>query len=404
MTSLIFRSGMTTIGGTVIELIADDTRLIFDFGTVFDPGTDVEVKPNVQGIYDQTSEFNDYVLISHLHLDHTKAINLVPTNVPIYMEKDSVTMLKCLKEVGFDQILGQWRAYSELEDKTKLGNFQVTSFLVDHDVPGACAFLIENEDLTLVYTGDIRMHGNKFEKTLEFITKCKQIEVDVLICEGVTISFIDDDYQIIPSPEVVEKESELVEKLTQNLNLDKPLFFNSYIMGIERLESFSTLAKRTGRKLVLTPQSAFLASKYGVTENVYVLDVDTNSSGFPIVPIDTLTNEHICQFTYENFASYRQVISGCQLVMCGGEPLGDYDPRFNVFLNDLNELGVEVLFEGVGGHASPENLQYIVDEIQAKILIPLHSFKPQLLKSAYSRQILPTNDQELVFNNHKLEE
>lgn len=404
MTSITFRSGMRTIGGTIVELISNSTRIIFDFGTVYDPGSTEEILPRVDGIYDGTSKYDDHVLISHLHLDHIKALNLLPNDVPIYMHQDSVEMINSLKTVNFNQILGNWRKYNEITTTKQIGDFKVTPFLVDHDVPGAVAFHIENKDLSIIYTGDIRMHGNNKQLTHNFIKSCQELEIDALICEGVTISFIEDDYQIISSLDVVEEEKDIVDQLASELDPHKPLFFSPYIMGVERLNSFLQLANLYNRTLVLTPESGFIASKYLNSDNILVLGDDKFDSGFQTISLEQVNENHICQFEYEHFQVYRPHMHGCKLVMCGGEPLGDYDPRYGIFMKQLNNDNITVIIAGVGGHASPENLKYIVDQINPKYLIPLHSFKPELLKGENSIQLLPDVNHKYIFKAHCLEE
>lgn len=402
MTNLIVRSGVHTIGGTVIELIKGDNRLVFDFGTVFDPASSDEVNPKVEGIYDGTSKYNDHVLISHLHLDHIKAMNLIPNQVPIYMHGDGIKFLNDLKQIGFDQIKGEYRDYTAISDVATIGGFTVTTCLVDHDVPGAVAYIFENEDLTLVYTGDIRLHGMHSERTLEFIKLCQSKNVDVLISEGVTISFIEDDYEIIPTSVVSETEFEFGHRLETIIDNSKTQFFNSYIMGIERLQTMISLAKRLNKSIALTPETALIAKNWLSEENIFVIGEDKFGSGYQVIDLDTINRNWVVDFDYQNKLAYMPAMKGNELIQTGGEPLGDYDPRFNVFKAELEANDTKFIVEGLGGHASPENLQFICNSIKPKYTFPLHSFKPQLLTAKGSIQIVAEEDKVYTFNNHSL--
>lgn len=397
MTKLIFRSGIHTIGGTVVELINGENRLIFDFGTVFDPSSSEELDPNVEGIYDGTSKYNDHVLISHIHLDHIKAINLIPETTSIYMNSQSVKFLELLKTVQFDGLKGQFREYTALDQPAIIGGFKVTPLLVDHDVPGAVGYIFENDDLCLAYTGDIRLHGNHPERTYAFIEACKQRSVDVLISEGVTISFIDDDYQIIASEEVEETEYQFGERLETVMKPDAIQFFNPYIMGTERLETFIKLAARTNKKIALSPSSALIAKNYFDETDLYVIDDDQFDSGYPVVPLETVDSGWFVQFEYNKLDRYLPLMESQQLIQSGGEPLGDFDPRFGELSNLLAENNTEFIALGLGGHASPENLQFICDSIAPRYTFPLHSFKPQLLTAKGSRQVIAEIDTEYCF-------
>ncbi len=402
MVKLIFRSGVHTIGGTVVELINEDKRIIFDFGTVFDPAQSEELDPRVDGVYDNTSDYQDHIVISHIHLDHVKAMNLVAPEIPIYMHSQSITMLDVLKMSGFDGLKGQFREYTALDQTTMIGGFEVTPILVDHDVPGAVAYVFKHPDVTVVYTGDLRLHGNNPERTMQLIEHCQQLEVDVLISEGVTISFIDDDYQIIPSSEVVETEFQFGQRLESLIDQSKITFFNPYIMGTERLQTFITIAERLKKKIALAPASALIARKYFDIPNLYVLDEDTYDSGYPVINLTDIDSDWLVQFEYPNKDYLWATMNGQQLIQSGGEPLGDFDPRFAVLKADLELNNTDFIVEGLGGHASPENLQFICDQIGPKYTFPLHSFKPQLLTAKGSIQIIPEIDRQYKFSNKQL--
>ncbi len=402
MTNLIFRSGVHTIGGTVVELISGSNRLIFDFGTVFDPANPEEANPNVEGIYDNTSKYQNHVFISHIHLDHIKAMNLIPDETPIYMHSDSIKFLKILELTKFDGLKGEFRNYSPIDDQTEIGGFTVTPFLVDHDVPGAVAFIFENKDVTLAYTGDIRLHGMNPERTHSFINECKKRNIDVLISEGVTISFIEDDYKIVPTSEVEETELEFGIRLESLIDSNKIQFFNPYIMGTERLETFIQLAARINKKIALTPASSLIAKTYFDYSNLYVIGEDKYQSGYPTIDFEEITNEWFVQFEYSNLENYLPIISGQELIQTGGEPLGDYDPRFGKLKDLLADINTEFIVAGLGGHASPENLQYICDSIAPKYTFPLHSFKPELLNAKGSKQIVAIEDKVYQFENGNL--
>lgn len=402
MTKLIFRSGIHTIGGTVVELIKDDNRLIFDFGTVFDPAKDEEILPNVEGIYDQSSIYNDHVFISHIHLDHVKAMNLIPNSTPIYMHSESIKFLDILKTVKFDGLNGDFRTYTAIDQAMTIGGFKVTPFLVDHDVPGAVAFIFENEDIRLAYTGDIRLHGNHPDRTYDFIKGCRQQKIDVLISEGVTISFIDDEYQIIASDSVAQTEFEFGQHLETIIDRDLIQFFNPYIMGTERLNTFIQIAERIGKKVALSPSSALIAKKYFDYEHLYVVGEDKYNSGYSVITLDQIDSDWVVQFEYTEKAMYLPYMAGHELIQTGGEPLGDFDPRFRKLADELEVNETKFIVEGLGGHATPENLQYICDAINPTYTFPLHSFKPQLLTAKDSVQVVAEIDHEYCFENGKL--
>jgi len=394
MTKLIFRSGLRTIGGTIVELIDDKKRIVFDFGCLFDPSSAQEILPNVDFLTGETN-FDDLVLISHLHLDHTKAMNLVDDSIDVVMSKESVKLATILQENGFDGFLGKIRNYMGVDynQMFKFGDFEITFFEVDHDVPGACAIEIINKDLSLLYTGDFRLHGHVESNTRKFLKLIENKIYDCVITEGVMYSFIEDDYKIVASDEVLVYDSDFKKN---DIN-DEFVLFNSYIMNIQRLGYYYDIAKRYNKQLVLTNKNASLFKKY-FNEDFLELDVDIT---FDV--LNKQVNKYIIDFDYNNKEDYKDLIGSKTILHMGGEPLGDYDPRYKVYLDFCKTYDFKLLVTGCGGHATVENLKYVLNNINHKFLYPLHSFKPELIKSDNSEQILPSINEEFIFIDHNLE-
>lgn len=392
-TKIIFRSGLDTIGGTIVEVIKDDNRLIFDFGTSFEPESKEEKIPDVKGIYDNTSPYNDCVLISHLHLDHTKAINLINKEIPIYMSSLSHSFLNDLYNGGFDDIAGEVRKYETVEfnKKNKINGFNITFFPVDHDVIGASAILIENDDLTILYTGDYRFRGRNNHYMEELLTKVPKC--DLVITEGVTISFVEDNQKIKPEKIIDELEIEFSNKFKLN-ELEKyhNILFNTYIMGLERLESICELATKMNKNIYLFEEKYQIAMKY-LSDYSHLFKLITNQ--------ETIENS-IVEFKFDCRDKYLKFYKDSYLIQSGGEPLGDYDPRYQILLDYNKKNNITFNPTGLGGHATPNNLLWFLTKIDHNYLVPLHSFKRHLVKVSNSKQLLVNIDDELEFDNHSL--
>ncbi len=403
MTKLIFRSGLRSIGGTIIELINKDKRLVFDFGTVFAPSKKEEL-PNVDGIYDNSSDYDDMVLISHLHLDHTKAMNLVHKDIDVVLNEKSKEFLDDLYKIGHDVFMGQKRDYKTVKENESFyhGDFKITNLLVDHDVLGAGSFLIETDDLTLFYSGDLRIHGIHYNRTFQMIEFLKTKNVDVAIFEGVSVSFIDDDYKIIPTSKVNELDmEENFYKLVEKNVKEEGILFNPYIMGIERLYSLFILAKKKNKEVCLTNDFAYLANKYYPEFDFKILENDEFNLGKDIVSFKDINKDVIAIFDYNKKEMYPN-LEGFALLQTGGEPLGDFDPRWNDLISYCDNKKINLYKLGSGGHAFAENLIYILEEINPKIVMPLHSFKPELVNSDKVKQIMVEENKEYIFENHNL--
>ena len=98
---IIIHRGTHEIGGTCIEVISGQTRLILDVGLPlvnadrkpFDSkvikGKTIEdliaqkIAPNVPGLFTD-GEAPDAILLSHSHLDHSGLLHLTRSEIPIY--------------------------------------------------------------------------------------------------------------------------------------------------------------------------------------------------------------------------------------------------------------------------------------------------------------------------------
>ncbi len=394
-TQLIFRSGLRSIGGTIIEMINGNDRLIFDIGILFDPVNHIEQLPNVEGIFEGESNYNDYILLSHLHLDHSKAMNMVKNEIPVIMSNKSLDFYNTLLETGFDQIEGEHnnKVGVEFNETFNIGGFEVTFYPVDHDVEGASAIYIKNEDISLFYSGDLCIHGRNSKYTFNTINDLKEENIDISVFEGVSISFIEDDYKLIPSKDVEVKEDDFVDNVVKNLNNENIILFNPYIMGVQRMLSIFELSKTVNKKIVIRDYLEPIFKKY-ITSDYLILNKDIN--------LNEITTDHILHFDFENRDEYTNLLQKATLLQTGGSPLGDYDPNWEILKEFCSINSIEFTPCGLGGHGAPEHIAYIANEIAATYLMPLHSFKPELLKVDNSEQLMPIQDEILQFKKHQL--
>ncbi|WP_286312600.1 MBL fold metallo-hydrolase, partial [Romboutsia ilealis] len=207
-TKITFHNGILTIGGTIIEIAYEDSRIFFDFGSEYDPASphqpkdlqdllDMNLVPYLDNMFDPSIELKGYeskedkfkdtaVFLSHVHLDHSKIINYLNPSVPLYMLEGTKSLLNTLN-INNDFLFplhnqgeSNVREINGVKENevVQVGKIKVKVMPVDHDAYGASGLLIETPDLVISYTGDIRLHGYRKDATLNF---CKESEnCDVL--------------------------------------------------------------------------------------------------------------------------------------------------------------------------------------------------------------------------------
>ncbi|UJG43082.1 MAG: MBL fold metallo-hydrolase [Candidatus Heimdallarchaeum endolithica] len=135
----------------------------------------------------------DGIVLSHSHIDHAGFIPFIRSDIPFYASEGSLAILKAMEQTsyGFYEFLelkekfkireskrekGKYirdrdssirREIVSLKSDFKIGEFSFHFFPIDHSIVGATAYVIETQEGSIVYTGDIRFHDLLFVKFVE---------------------------------------------------------------------------------------------------------------------------------------------------------------------------------------------------------------------------------------------
>ena len=424
-TKITFHNGILTIGGTIIEVVYEDSHIFFDFGSEYNPRAkfqpsnlqellDEKLVPYLNNMYDPSIPLNGYkssednfkntaVFLSHMHLDHSKIINYLNPNIDLYTLEGTKSLINTLN-VNNDFL---FPLYNKVKSNTRdiigvkeneiieVGDIKVKVMPVDHDAYGACGLLIRTPDLVISYTGDIRLHGYREEDTLQF---CKESEnCDVLLIEGVTVSFKDfdeekDENDLCNENELISKVNEIVNK-----NPNKQITFNYYISNIERILN---IIKTNTRKVVLDAYYSYVL-KEATNYESYYYKLDNKDYGLnPEYEIDfeeLLKDESKYMWQLDNLALkyFNQLKENGIYIHSNAVPLGPFDPSYEPFVNKFKEKNIEFISVSCSGHAHPKDLIKIIDLIKPKLLVPIHSYKPEKLYNEHGERLLPKKNQTI---------
>ena len=424
-TRITFHNGILTIGGTIIEISYEDSHIFFDFGSEYEPASPIQptdlqglldnnLVPYLNNMFDPDIPLKGYeskednfknsaVFLSHVHLDHTKIINYLNPNVPLYTLEGTKSLLNSLN-INNDFLFPLYnnkgkntRAIIGVQENEiiEVGKIKVKVMPIDHDAYGAAGLLITTPDLKISYTGDLRLHGYKSNNTYEF---CKESEYcDVLLIEGVSVSFNDFDDEI--DSDNTKNECDLINRINTiiNDNPDKQITFNYYISNIDRIME---IIKTNPRKVVLDAYYAYVLKQatgynsyyYQLDDNNYNLDMNkkinfdellNNKSRF-FWQLDTLALNYIDKL--KNNGIY---------IHSNAQPLGEFDPAYKPFIKRFEDKGIKFLRIGCSGHAHPKDLIKIIDLIKPKLLIPIHSYRPEKHYNNYGNVLLPEKKQTI---------
>lgn len=472
MVRIDFYGGVDEIGGNKILLGSDSTSIFLDFGMSFNKANEyfseflqprkgngimdfveMGLLPKIKGIYRDDylkhCGLNSYekpsvdgLLLSHAHMDHSAYIHHLRHDIPIYMTEESRLILKVLEETssvsfgetlkykktfhftakkrseGFKRLIGKETLIERnLNIVTPYKNFEIgdltlKSAPVDHSLPGASAFILENNDETVVYTGDLRFHGRRPEITKKFVKEAKRANPNVMISEGTRI-----DSSSTETEEDIEIKAKSIISDFKGL-----VIVNFPVRDLDRLLTFYRVAKETDRRLVVNLKQAYMLKLFSGRDYPELDDVDVYipRRGWGLIDDDSFVcfdGEWLCGSHIEashrtsdykkwekefieggNAVNYRDLqeepekyIFRCDFfelkelidvkpenavyIKSVTEPFDEEmeldERRINNWLGHFNLLPVYKMH--VSGHASGPELLEMIREIQPEVLYPIHT-------------------------------
>ena len=315
----------------------------------------------------------------------------------------------------------------------KVGGLEVVAYEVDHSLPGATAYLIHASEGTILYTGDYRFHGYLGDKTREMIEKVSEEDVSIVITEGTRIT----EEGGTSETEVYTRAKQLAENTNGLVVATFPA------RDLTRLSTFHKIACETGRKLVIDFSQAYLLEQYRRFSDRYPdsddpniclfaarkswgiagrTDVESNIAGlcYPSNICDqdysTWEREYLHRDNTVNYldlqdqnryilvCSYFQLnqlidikpVSGSKYLRSITEPFSDEmrldAERVHNWLNllklELHGMGSEDKLHA-SGHASGREVKETLEQINPKMIIPIHTEKPDHLKQYFDNITQP---------------
>ncbi|MGP8057906.1 MAG: MBL fold metallo-hydrolase [Nitrososphaerales archaeon] len=136
----------------------------------------------------------------------------------------------------------------ESSKKFQLDSIEVEPIEIDHSIPGVSGFILHTSRGSIAYTADIRFHGRRREDSERFLDRCSNSELDVLLCEGTRIHETNSKTEL----DVESDVKAIIDATTQLVVCTYPP------RDLDRLLSFYKAATEAGRDLVIDLKQAYL--------------------------------------------------------------------------------------------------------------------------------------------------
>ena len=433
MASLTFYGGVDEIGGNKVLLEDGKAKIFLDFGQSFTFGCDYftgwlsprginglgdyfefDLLPKLKGLYAQEQlaftglpyckpRFNA-VFLSHAHFDHVNHIQFLDPKIPVHLGAGTKLFLEAMEKTSSLCNYGK-HMYETFRTgkKVSIGNLEVEPVHVDHSIPAAYGFIVHTTEGSVVYTGDLRMHGPRRDLTKDFLGKARACEPIALICEGTRMV----------KEEKRKNYSELqVEQLGSKIvsSTDKIVFVTRYSRDMDRFRTFYNIAKNNQRKIVISPKTAYLLDKLVEDErlilpdplkdeNILVYYKRKKSGEFDEKDYYVWERKFMNKMvTYEDvhqnqaqlimdldFYQFTELIDikpdpGSHFIHSMSEPFSEEDIEDQVMHNWLNHFKMHFHQLHASGHVNKAQITGLINYIKPKKIFPIHTENQQLFK------------------------
>ncbi len=438
--SIRILGGVGTIGGTKILVQDGDHRVLFDFGITYEAGSEfwggaVQPRPGTGGLRDylglgylpridglyradaahsadlirNLGDQRTHIFISHLHLDHMRLVDMLHDQVPVWMHSDSLRLFRAVAETGQEPALPKGACGFEWEDTITLGPIRVTPVAVDHDIPGASGLIIETSAGSVVYTGDFRTNGRHPERMARFKAWARRAKPRLLLIEGTRLGELQRNSDRPPPLSELEIAAIVAQARLDCVGL---ALITLYPRNTERVAAIAAELTGVGKRLVLAPEAAhILLEMVGKPEGLSVymsqrdLDRAANNqlpswhrrlldSGVDLIAATDVRMHPQKYLVHLFLRDINELVDlnpppGSIFLHSNGEPLGRFDPAFELWSRWLQHFELELKWANASGHATPQALHELVTAIKPDVLMPIHSLHPELLDVAGQRTVLP---------------
>lgn len=370
--------GQNQIGGSIIEIASDTTKIILDAGSELDE--EIPVAPQIEGLFFGQACY-DAVFISHYHGDHLGLCDQILPEIPLYIGKGAAevtnTARRYLNKPEYD-----FTAFYESGKTITVGDLQVTPYLCDHSAFDAYMFHIVCGNKSVVYSGDFRSNGRKsFEHLLHRLP-----EADALIIEGTTLNRVSEapktevDLEMLAAKEIADTNA--------------PVFILQAATNIDRIVTAFKAARKNNRVLIQDLYMAEIASAAG--ENI---PNPATFSGVRIFITNGYNGRHeLLDSKYRKAKIGRLGIAKQNFVMCVRPSMQRYMEKLSEeisfeggimfysmwngykekediaeFLRFMESKGVRIVDLHTSGHADSETILSLIKDVNPKRIIPVHT-------------------------------
>ncbi|MGD8604489.1 MAG: ribonuclease J [Anaerolineales bacterium] len=376
--------GMGEVGKNMTAIEYGENILVIDAGIMF-PENDMLGIDYIIPDFDYLRERKDIVrgvIITHGHEDHTGAIRHFLEAIPAPIYASPLTMGLLEGKLSRGGMLDQAELNTvNAGDTINIGPFEVEVFHVSHSIPDGIGLGITCPAGLIVHTSDYKFDHTPVDGWPTDFGKLAELG-----SRGVLALMADstnaDHPGWTPSEAVIDPAFDKVFR-----NAKGRILIGSFASLISRMQQVANAADRHDRKLAFVGMSmvenARIARKLGYLdipeENIVSLDqalkmkpskvvlMCTGTQGEPSSILGRLSTGTNRQFSLQEGDT----------VVLSSHPIPGNEEMVYRTINRLFQRGADVIYEPiesvhVSGHASQEEMKFMIQLVRPKYLIPVH--------------------------------
>ncbi len=284
--NVIVHRGTGQIGGNLVEISTERTRLLFDAGANLPPLDEAQTKDDfeLEGLTCGTPSF-DCVFLSHHHHDHCGLISRILPGIPVFAGKETTRILNVIADFTNQPRPPIYSGFHSGQTIV-LQDIHVTPLAVEHSARDSYMFLIQSNGKSILYTGDFRNAGQIPEQVRQLLNG---MPLDLLITEGTNIRTVD------RGPNMTLRDEQDIEVGAIRLieQYHGTVFVLCSSTNEERIQSICHAATKVGRTICEDLFQTTVRNQYNETVQVFVANPITKNSCPMAYPyFQTLFEQH----------------------------------------------------------------------------------------------------------------
>ena len=398
----VIHRGSHQIGGNCVELATHNAGILIDCGLPLDYD---EQDPEIQvKIHEDAKEWLsrcDAIFLSHYHADHYGLLDEAPKGTRVYTTKETAELMKISGLLGED--LTARLDIQPIEDSVTVKDLRVTKYDVDHSAFGACAFFFEVCGKRILYSGDIRLHGKK-----GVLYKNLPQNVDYLFLEGTNLG------KGVRQKTETAIENEFVKQFSSNPDSLHLVWCSS--QNIDRIVALYRACVRTNRVLGVDPYAAYalelahqnrqsIPNKTFSNLEIYfpwsftnwmvdkdrqlVLDLRRGATKLNQADLSEHPSKYVLLYRPNLIGDLNRYISNTKVCLTNSIWAQYWEQNktdincLKEWLAEKPELRMKLRDIHTSGHADVASLQKIVEHVQPKCIVPIHTEMPDKYKMLF---------------------